>query len=72
VRNELAGLWRGSDRILVAFGAPAEGLHEIVSREGVKLEEIADFVINMVPGQGTETVRTEEAVSASLALLNCL
>jgi hypothetical protein len=37
-------------------------VHEIIARDGVRLEEIADLVINTVPDQGTATVRTEEAV----------
>ncbi len=62
--------WRGSGRILVAFGAPSRGLHEIAEGEGVKLGAIVDFVVNMIPEQGTATVRTEEAILASLAILN--
>jgi len=72
IEEELAGRWRESHRILVAFGAPTEGLQEIVAREDLELDGIADFIVNMIPDQGTETVRTEEAVYASLALLNCL
>jgi predicted SPOUT superfamily RNA methylase MTH1 len=72
VKEGLARRWREADRILVAFGAPSEGLREIVEREGLKLEEVADFVVNMVSGQGVETVRTEEAVFICLGLLNCL
>ncbi len=62
--------WSRSQRVLVAFGAPSRGLHEIVADEGLELGEIVDFVVNMVPGQGTATVRTEEALLASLAVLN--
>jgi predicted SPOUT superfamily RNA methylase MTH1 len=62
--------WRNADYMLVAFGAPARGLHEIVEDEGMNLNDLADFVVNMVPEQGTETVRTEEALFASLAVLN--
>jgi len=72
IKEKLAGRWRESHRILVAFGAPTEGLQEILAREHLKLPEVADFVVNMIPDQGTETVRTEEAVYASLALLNSL
>ena len=72
IEEELAGRWRESHRILVAFGAPTEGLREIVAREDLALDGVADFIVNMIPDQGTETVRTEEAVYASLALLNCL
>jgi predicted SPOUT superfamily RNA methylase MTH1 len=59
-------------RVLVAFGAPNQGLHEIAEREGVKLDSIADYVINTIPNQATETVRTEEAIYATLSLLNVL
>ncbi len=52
------------------FGAPSRGLHEIVQDEGLNLADIADFTVNMVPNQGTVTVRTEEALFASLAILN--
>jgi predicted SPOUT superfamily RNA methylase MTH1 len=62
--------WMEAEKILVAFGSPAEGLYEIVRREGFNLDDIVDFVVNTIPRQGTETVRTEEAVFASLAVLN--
>jgi predicted SPOUT superfamily RNA methylase MTH1 len=62
--------WKKANRTLVAFGAPARGLHEIAREEGVNLNDLVDFVVNTVPGQGTETVRTEEALLASLAILN--
>ena len=68
--EEIAEKWKKANRTLVAFGAPARGLHEIVREEGANLNEIVDFVVNTVPGQGTETVRTEEALLASLAILN--
>ena len=70
VVEELMKRWKKSRRVLVAFGAPAKGLYEIVAQESLKLEEIADFVVNTIPWQGTETVRTEEALYASLAILN--
>ncbi len=62
--------WQKADYKLVAFGAPARGLHEIVKDEGFDLNDLADYVVNMVPDQGTETVRTEEALFASLAVFN--
>jgi len=62
--------WRKADYKLVAFGAPARGLHQIVKDEGFDLNDLADYVVNMVPDQGTETVRTEEALFASLAVFN--
>jgi methyltransferase len=70
VAHKIDERWGVSQRVLVAFGAPSTGLHEIVLDEGLKLEEISDFVVNTVPGQGTVTVRTEEALLATLAILN--
>ena len=70
VAEKMIEKWKNTNRTLVAFGAPARGLHEIVGDEGADLHDVADFVVNMVPEQGTETVRTEEALFASLAVLN--
>jgi hypothetical protein len=61
---------RGS--VTVAFGGPYQGLYEISELQGVDPEEKFDAVVNTVPRQGTETVRTEEALLATLALLNAL
>jgi predicted SPOUT superfamily RNA methylase MTH1 len=70
VVEKLAAKWQAASSILVVFGSPARGLHEIASDEGLRLETLVDFVVNTVPCQGSETVRTEEAVLASLAVLN--
>jgi len=72
VKDELARRWKRSRRTLVAFGAPTQGLYEIVAHERLNLDELVHFSINTVSSQGTETVRTEEAVYASLAALNLL
>jgi predicted SPOUT superfamily RNA methylase MTH1 len=70
VAEEIGERWQKAKSILVAFGSPSQGLHEIVRHEGLKLEEMADFTVNMIPLQGTETVRTEEALMATLAIFN--
>jgi methyltransferase len=70
VADELAERWEKAGNILVAFGAPSQGLQEIVAQEKLSLDRVADFTVNTIPVQGTETVRTEEALYASLALLN--
>ncbi|MEM3045805.1 MAG: RNA methyltransferase [Candidatus Bathyarchaeia archaeon] len=72
VREELAERLKAARSILVLFGSPREGLREILRRENLTPQQVASFVVNMVPGQGTETVRTEEAVLISLAVLNAL
>jgi len=72
VMDGLAERWKSSHRTLVAFGAPTQGLYEIATRERLELDEVAHFVINTIPGQGTETVRTEEALYICLAALSLL
>ena len=56
--------------VTLLFGSPWTGLHELARREGWRLEDTGAPVLNMVPCQGTRTVRVEEAVAATLALLN--
>ena len=68
--DRLAGLVDTIERdgFTVAFGAPGRGLPEILS---VDPPDAAGFDrwLNTVPDQGSETVRTEEAMFASLAPL---
>jgi predicted SPOUT superfamily RNA methylase MTH1 len=70
LKERLTDSWASAGRVLVVFGAPTVGLNEVAAREGLRLEEVADFVVNTIPCQGTETVRTEEAIFASLAVFN--
>lgn len=70
IANKLSRNWRRANSVLVVFGSPVRGLYDIAVDEGCRLEDVFGFVVNTVPGQGTETVRTEEAVLASLAVLN--
>jgi hypothetical protein len=70
IAQKISEKWKKADKILLAFGAPTQGLYEIAKNEGLNLDDIVDFVVNTIPMQGTETVRTEEAFIASLAVLN--
>jgi predicted SPOUT superfamily RNA methylase MTH1 len=58
--------------VAVAFGGPYAGLFEICERQGVDANKLFDAVMNTIPNQGTATVRTEEALIATLAVLNVL
>jgi predicted SPOUT superfamily RNA methylase MTH1 len=58
--------------VLLAFGSPRRGLDEIMAQESMKLDAFAEFTVNFVPHQGTQTVRTEEAVYSALAVLNMI
>jgi predicted SPOUT superfamily RNA methylase MTH1 len=55
--------------LLIVFGAPKHGVHELLAKEGTNIKPF-EFVVNMFPNQGTETVRLEEAVLGTLAILN--
>ena len=70
VARELGQKWKLALSMLVVFGSPSRGLYEIARDEGLRLGKLLGFVVNTIPCQGTETVRTEEAILASLAVLN--
>jgi predicted SPOUT superfamily RNA methylase MTH1 len=72
ISQELAERWKKAHSVLVVFGGPFHSLQDIVSKESLSLDKVADLTVNTIPNQGTETVRTEEALYASLALLNSL
>ncbi|MEM2968495.1 MAG: putative RNA uridine N3 methyltransferase [Candidatus Bathyarchaeia archaeon] len=70
VAKEMAQKWEKASSILLLFGSPKKGLYELASEWKINLDDTADFVVNTIPEQGTETVRTEEALLATLAILN--
>jgi predicted SPOUT superfamily RNA methylase MTH1 len=54
--------------ILVVFGSPEKGVHEIL---GGKMKSVQNAkVLNFFPNQATETVRLEEAVLGTLSVIN--
>ena len=56
--------------VLVVFGSPERGIHEIL---GISVKEIPKSqILNFFPEQATETVRLEEAIFGTLAILNVL
>jgi methyltransferase len=72
VLDQLRTSMTGASSVLLAFGSPKRGLHEIIAQEGLKLNTLATYTLNFVPHQGTQTVRTEEAVYSALAFLNTI
>ncbi|WP_309493644.1 putative RNA uridine N3 methyltransferase [Candidatus Hecatella orcuttiae] len=72
VAESLVEEWRRAGKVLVAFGSPTEGLREILARRRLRVEDLFDYTVNTVGKQGTETVRVEEALTASLAVFNFL
>lgn len=72
VWSQISSSMRSVGSILVTFGSPRLGLTEILSQEGRAPGDAFDFFINTVPAQNVATVRTEEAILISLALLNTM
>jgi predicted SPOUT superfamily RNA methylase MTH1 len=70
--GRLSGLLEraGADGLTVAFGAPERGLPAILGVEAGAPEAGFDLWLNTVPNQGSEVVRTEEAMFATLAPLS--
>ena len=60
---------RAADGLTVAFGAPERGLPELLGVEAGTPDAGFDLWLNTVPNQGSEVVRTEEALFATLAPL---
>jgi len=71
VQSKLVEEARKKEGVGLVFGGPYGGLFEICSSQGVDISRF-DFVVNVIPNQGTATVRTEEALLATLAILNVM
>jgi len=59
-----------ASRVVVVFGSPRFGVDEILRSEGLGRVLEENPMINFIPNQGVETVRTEEAVLIVLSLIN--
>ncbi|QLH04693.1 hypothetical protein C5F49_04740 [Nitrosopumilus oxyclinae] len=69
VSNEQLSKYTKSDEhTLVVFGSPEKGVHEIIGGRMNKVQNAKS--INFFPNQATETVRLEEALLGTLAILN--
>jgi len=59
-----------ASKVFIAFGSPKIGIPELLTQEGLEIANYFDYCLNMLPwGQGTRTVRVEEALHVSLSLL---
>lgn len=65
---ELLGHLGQKRDLAIAFGSPARGVDAFLSKQALDRYDM----INTIPHQGTETVRLEEAVFATMALLNLM
>ncbi|MCJ7634490.1 RNA methyltransferase [Candidatus Bathyarchaeota archaeon] len=70
--EKLRSRLKETNTMLIAFGSPKQGLKEILEREGLQIDNINSMVLNTIPQQGVETVRTEEAIYTTLAIMNIM
>jgi len=68
--SRLRELRETKDSALIAFGSPSLGLNEILAGEKINVRDAFDLTLNTATKQGVATVRTEEAILVSLAVLN--
>jgi len=59
-----------SEKILVVFGSPAQGVDYMLNQDGAKISDFDCMSLNTFPKQNTETIRLEEAVMGFLPILN--
>jgi predicted SPOUT superfamily RNA methylase MTH1 len=68
-RNALMSSLSDFSEVVLVFGSPRKEVWEIVNKtDGIVVD--SSLCINMFPQQGTESVRLEEAVMGSLAIIN--
>jgi len=66
--EQLSKYTKTEEPVLVVFGSPEKGVHEII---GGKMKNVQNAKsLNFFPNQATETVRLEEALLGTLAILN--
>ena len=66
--EQLSKYTKTDESILVVFGSPEKGIHEIIGGNMNKVQNAKS--LNFFPNQATETVRLEEAILGTLAILN--
>lgn len=69
--HDIRTFLRNRQDVLIAFGSPNRGLLDILAREGTDLGSF-DLIVNTAMNQGVATIRTEEAIMISLAVMNDL
>lgn len=61
---------KNSQKIVIVFGSPKSGINDILKRENYSLRADSNYIINTFPKQGCDTIRTDEAIMGTLALIN--
>ena len=67
-KEQIAKYTTSDKPILVVFGSPDKGVHEIIGGKMNKVQNAKS--LNFFPNQATETVRLEEALLGTLSIIN--
>jgi predicted SPOUT superfamily RNA methylase MTH1 len=70
VWHDLLSTIQTARSLVTVFGSPKHGVYEMLEKEDTRPEDLSKYVLNTFPDQGTATIRTEEALLGTLALLN--
>lgn len=65
--DRLRALALAGSGLKLIFGSPSRGLYDMMGRD---LDRRADIVVNLIPDQQVETVRTEEALFVGLGVVS--
>ncbi len=68
-KDEIVSMCQNNKSVILVLGGPRFGIRELVESKD-DLKKNIDFWINVIQDQGTETIRLEEALHASLAILS--
>jgi methyltransferase len=71
IRKSLIKSLSNTGEVVIVFGSPRRGVLETLSKNDV-MKFSSPLIVNMFPSQGTDTVRLEEAIMGSLAIINSI
>ncbi|WP_316505219.1 putative RNA uridine N3 methyltransferase [Nitrosopumilus sp.] len=67
-KEQISKYTKSDEALLIAFGSPEKGIHEILGGKRKNIQNAKS--LNFFPHQATETVRLEEALIGTLAIIN--
>lgn len=68
LENTIVNELKDKDNMLLIFGGPYLDVDEIAEKEDINI--YSSYIINFMPRQGVENIRTEEAIIATLSVIN--
>jgi predicted SPOUT superfamily RNA methylase MTH1 len=68
IEKDIIDMTQNTSHVVMIFGDPKRGVRELFSHQVDDLKSVTDFWVSTIDDQGTESVRLEEALIASLAM----